>query len=226
MYFAGVLSPIILIFRTTKGRQRFMALYLVRHGETDYNRLKRFQSRTDVPLNDHGLAQARAVRDELRRRRVEFALARCSPLSRAVATARIILEGSGVALALEPAFVEISMGEFEGRFEDDLRQEYGEVYATWRSSHYTIAAPGGESIAEGSRRVSPALEQLKPSAITGNVIIVAHQAINMAIKAALTGRCSVDDARGFRQHNSEVDIWDVASGERLERFTVAQAPES
>ena len=68
-----------------------MALYLIRHGETDWNREQRFQSTTDMPLNARGVSQALAIRDLLRRRGVTFAAARSSTLSRALQTASIIL---------------------------------------------------------------------------------------------------------------------------------------
>jgi len=199
-----------------------MPLYLVRHGETDWNREKRFQSRTDVPLNPLGIAQARAIRDELRRRGVAFTAARCSPLSRARRTARIILNGSGLEVQDEPAFIEVDFGGFEGQLETDLRREYGELFAQWRASEYTQTGPaGGESIITAARRVRAPLQALRPAAAASNVLIVAHQAINMAMKVALSGRSDIRSAAGFRQQNHEVDVWDMERGERLEVFAVA-----
>ena len=197
-----------------------MPLYIVRHGETDWNREKRFQSRTDVPLNARGTAQAWAMRDELRGRMVRFASARCSPLSRAVDTARIILNGTDTPLAVEPAFIELSLGEFEGRREEDLRQQLGEAFSAWRAMEYTQAPPGGESILDGAERVRQPLAELRQAARLGNVLIVAHQAVNMAMKVALTGRTDASSAAMFRQNNDEVDVWDMESGERLERLRI------
>jgi len=199
-----------------------MPLYLVRHGETDWNREKRFQSRTDVPLNSRGIAQARAIRDELRRRGVAFRAARCSPLDRARQTARIILNGSGLAVLDEPAFIEVDFGGFEGRLESELRAEYGERFTHWRASEYTAVGPaGGESIVTAAERVRDPLLALRPAAVAGDVLIVAHQAINMAMKVALSGRSDVRSAAGFRQQNHEVDVWDMARGQRIEVFTIA-----
>jgi probable phosphoglycerate mutase len=198
-----------------------MPLYLVRHGETDWNREKRFQSRTDVPLNARGLAQARAIRDELKRRGVEFAAARCSPLGRAEQTAQIILDGSGLECPAEPAFIEVDFGGFEGRLESELRAEYGEKFTQWRASEYIAVGPaGGESIVTAAQRVRAPLLALRPAAAAGQVLIVAHQAINMAMKVALSGLSDVASAAGFRQQNHEVDVWDMERGERLEEFSV------
>ena len=197
-----------------------MALYLVRHGQTDWNREKRFQSTTDVPLNETGLAQAWLIREQLLKRGVVFTLARSSPLSRAVDTARIILEGTDTPFVPEPGLMEVSLGDFEGRLEDDLRLELGPAYDVWRDTQYTMAPPGGESIIEGARRVAQYLEPLREAATGGHILIVAHQAINMAIKVALSGRSDVASAATFRQDNNEVDVWDMESGTRIEMWKV------
>ncbi|MCB1217314.1 histidine phosphatase family protein [bacterium] len=198
-----------------------MALYLVRHGQTDWNREKRFQSTTDVPLNETGLAQAWRIREELEARSVSFILARSSPLSRAVETARIIVQGTDTPFEPEPGFMEVSFGDYEGRLESELREEYGASYDTWRASQYTEAPPGGESIIEGAIRVRPYLEKLRAAATARNVLIVAHQAINMAMKVAISGRSDVESAAGFRQDNDEVDVWDMAEGKRLEMWKIS-----
>lgn len=198
-----------------------MPLYFVRHGQTDWNKAGRFQSTTDVPLNSTGLVQARAIRAELASRGVHFAAARCSPLRRAVDTARIILESSGTELVIEPQFLEVSFGDWEGWSEADLAAEFGDTYRYWRESNYTLAPPGGQSIITEAPRVKPAVEGLLEAARAGNALIVAHQAVMMAMKVALTGRTDADSARDFRQNNDEVDIWDSARRERVDMFRVA-----
>jgi probable phosphoglycerate mutase len=197
-----------------------MALYLVRHGETEWNRMKRFQSRTEVPLNATGIAQAGAIHDEFKRRGLRWAAVRCSPMERARHTAQIILEGTGMSAVVEPSFIELSMGEFEGWYEADLAEKHGPAYQAWRDSQYIIAPPGGESILTGAERVRPALLALAPLAEAGDVLIVAHQAVNMAMKVALSGETDVDSAGSFRQHNDQVDVWDMAARQRLETFRV------
>ena len=201
-----------------------MPVYFVRHGETDYNRDKRFQSRTDVPLNALGLSQAQAIRDELRRRQVRFIKALSSPLSRALDTARVVLEGTGLEATPEPALLELDFGLLEGRLETELRQELGEEYTRWRQTYYTVPPPGGgESIISAAPRVKPVLTAIAPKARDAAVLLVGHQAIFMAAKVALTGLTDLDSAREFKQNNNEVEVWNVETAERLERFTVHPA---
>lgn len=197
-------------------------LYLVRHGETDWNKLKRFQSRTEVPLNARGEAQAAAIRAELQARDVEFIQAYCSPMGRARRTAEIILAGTTAPLAVEDELIELEFGGFEGRLESELREELGPEFDRWRDSHYTLAPPyGGEDIISGAERVRPALERIRPQALMQDVLAVAHQAVFMALKVAITGRTDVASARAFKQNNDEVEAWDLARQECYLRFTAA-----
>lgn len=198
-----------------------MALYLVRHGETDWNREKRFQSRTDIPLNETGLAQARAVGRLINSRGVGFSYAFCSPLGRAVRTAEIILEGTGLPLNREQLLLELEFGGFEGQLEADLRKRLGGAYEEWRASNYTMPPPlGGEDITAGAQRVRPLVDKLRELNPQGDLLVVAHQGINMAIKVAVTGKSDVESAKSYRQNNDEVDIWDLAQGQRLEQIKV------
>jgi broad specificity phosphatase PhoE len=197
-----------------------MALYFVRHGETDWNRAKRFQSTTDVPLNARGLAQAGCMRAELQRRGLSFTAAYCSPLSRAVDTARILVDGSATPLTVEPALLEMSFGDWEGMLETELAGKFGEVFTTWRESHYTTAPPGGESVASCEPRVAGFAGRIAAEGSAGDILIVAHQAIMMAVKAKLSGRASVADAVTYKQNNDELDIWDAAARRQLEKLKV------
>ena len=68
-----------------------MKLYLIRHGETDYNKMKRNQGQIDIPLNEYGRELAEKTAEGLRG--ISFDLAYTSPLSRAKETAQIVLQG-------------------------------------------------------------------------------------------------------------------------------------
>lgn len=193
---------------------------MVRHGQTNWNAEKRFQSTSDVPLNEVGLAQARAIRAELQRRGVHFLAAYSSPLGRAVESAKIILEDSGLSALVEPALLELSFGDWEGRLESELASEYGERFQRWRESHYTLAPPGGEDLTDGAFRLRDFIGRIIHEAVEGDVLIVAHQAIMMALKVALSGQVDVASAFTFKQNNDEVDVWDLGGGQRIEMWHV------
>lgn len=89
-----------------------MRIYLVRHGQTDWNLEKRMQGREDVPLNATGRAQAEKLRDKIRG--LEFDVVYASPLKRAAETAEIAV-GDRYEIIYDERLVERSFGEFEGK---------------------------------------------------------------------------------------------------------------
>ncbi|MDH3376649.1 MAG: histidine phosphatase family protein [Gammaproteobacteria bacterium] len=197
-----------------------MPVYFIRHGQTDWNRQRRFQSRSDIPLNATGINQARRVQAVLTQREVRFATAYCSPLARARVTAEIILEGSAVCVEADARLMEIALGEYEGRLETELSDELGAAFAAWRSALFTVAAPGGESLSEAMDRVRPLVQRWPDVAIRGDILIVAHQAINMAMKAVISDRCDHASLQAFRQDNDEIDIWDMTDAAQIKSIRV------
>ena len=89
-----------------------MVLYVVRHGETDWNKVKRVQGHTDIPLNEYGRHLARETAKGLKETRIDLAIT--SPLIRAKETAQIILGTRQIPLLEDPRIKEIGFGEYEG----------------------------------------------------------------------------------------------------------------
>ena len=89
-----------------------MKLYFIRHGETDWNVAKRFQGRSDIPLNEEGRRLARVTAKALED--VPFTRIYTSPLKRAYETAMIIRGKRNIPVIEEPAIIEIGFGEYEG----------------------------------------------------------------------------------------------------------------
>jgi uncharacterized phosphatase len=146
-------------------------LYLVRHGETDWNRQHRIQGLTDIPLNQTGRKQARATGRLLARRPWDGIVA--SPLSRAMVTASLIAEETGLGVPQPmPALVERNYGEGEGLDFAEINRRYPD-----RS-----AVPGQESREEVIARVVPALRELAAARPGESLIVVSHGG---AIRAAL-----------------------------------------
>lgn len=146
-------------------------LYLVRHGETDWNRARRIQGLTDIPLNDTGREQARLTGMLLTRRPIARVIA--SPLDRARETGSIIARELGLPEPeLRGEFVERNYGAAEGLgfHEVDLRYPEG------------ADVPGRESRDEVAARVVPALQRLAADYPGEAIVVVSHGG---AIRAAL-----------------------------------------
>ena len=187
-----------------------MPIYIARHGQTDWNLLEKWQSTTDVPLNKTGYRQAENLRDKLAEQGIDFNSAMTSPLVRAAETAKVLLQGSHVIAQANSALSGLDMGDYEGCKEKDVRDLLGNArYDQWRSTMMRVPAPGGESITDVAHRLRPVVTWLGQQ--EGNVLIVGHQYVNMALKALLSNRFDSKDLLEFKQANDEIDIWDHKS---------------
>ncbi|MGZ0710947.1 histidine phosphatase family protein (plasmid) [Coraliomargarita sp. W4R53] len=152
------------------------ALTLIRHGETEWNRARRIQGATDIPLNDTGREQARAAAALLRERRdSEQLVIVSSDLSRARETAEIIASELNLeAPAQYPGIRERSYGEAEGVDADEFRQRWGD----W-SAEIPGAEPWPDLRARGIAALGQAVADLRritaPSA--ASLIVVTHGAM-------------------------------------------------
>lgn len=148
-------------------------LILVRHGRTAVNAGGRLQGHMDVPLDDTGVAQARAVGEVLRR---TFPGARVisSPLVRALDTARAIVDEPEI----DRRFIELDYGDWDGLRMDEV----GDAWRRWRDDPH-LRPPNGETLVELDDRVRPALLELSGDARNGDVIVVSHVS---PIKSAVT----------------------------------------
>jgi broad specificity phosphatase PhoE len=187
-------------------------LYLVRHGETDWNAARRIQGRTDIPLNDTGRAQARQAAELLARRRWDAVYS--SPLERAHETARIIAERLGLDDVTDvEAFVERDYGEAEGMGFDELEARYPEG----------VRAPGQETREQVAARVVPALLALAEEHPGERLVIVSHGgAIRSVLQTAEPGthhpRITNASVHSFRVEDGELRL--IAFDDPIEEESV------
>jgi len=178
-------------------------IVLVRHGETDYNRDDRWQgSASDVPLNERGRAQARAVAAALAE---EFdgrvAAAYTSDLDRARETATILAARLGVPVLEEPALRELSHGRWEGRTHTEVRELWPRDYAVYEADPYRTRRGGGDSYADLEERLWPALERMARSHPGQRIVAVSHGgpirlALSRILELPLTERESLGVTNG------------------------------
>jgi broad specificity phosphatase PhoE len=143
-------------------------IVLVRHGETDWNRDRRFQGRADQPLNETGRAQAQELAEILCDEPVSVLYT--SPLRRASETAEILAERLGLEARPLDALLEIDVGTWEGLTIDDVRARFPEQAAVdWRSGW-----EDGETYTGLEQRVIPALLELGSRHDGEHILAVTH----------------------------------------------------
>lgn len=154
-------------------------LVLVRHGESEWNRLNRFTGWQDVDLSEEGVAEAHRAGAMLAAEGYHFGIAFSSTLKRASNSLKIILGELGredIPVVKSAALNERDYGDLVGINKDEARRRWGaEQVHLWQRS-YDIAPPGGESLKDTAARVLPFFEKhIVPELLAGkNVLVVAH----------------------------------------------------
>jgi probable phosphoglycerate mutase len=158
-----------------------MKLVLVRHGETEWNKLGRFQGHHDVDLNEKGAEQARETAQAVAK--WQHSAVYSSPLHRALRVAEEISLLSGMPVVPMPEFMELKLGDLEGITGKELRKTWPELSVTWRSDPGRVTMPNGESLAELQERAWCALMDLEQAHQRDEaVIVVSH---NFAIRTMI-----------------------------------------
>lgn len=162
-----------------------MIAYLIRHGETEWNRRGLYQGTTDVPLSGTGEAQARSLRERLSG--VRFDAAYSSPLRRAIDTAEAVLEERDVPVRILPELREISYGLWQGRGSVPAGRCSPGVEWRWRHDPWRVRFPGGETLDEVRRRATAALERIAAAHPEGTVLLSGHGHLNRVLLIHLLG---------------------------------------
>lgn len=131
-----------------------ITFYVFRHGETDWNKLKKVQGQTDIELNSTGVSQALTLRNFFRKNPLDICYT--SDLKRASKTATLCLEGLSCEVIEEHALREASFGDVEGMKRDDLLKTFKERFWDSNSSDekaLNFSYPGGETRKEVRERL-------------------------------------------------------------------------
>ncbi len=147
-------------------------IFLVRHGETDWNVQRRFQGQTDIPLNAMGIAQANATAQYLKRQR--FVAAYSSDLQRARFTAETIVAEHPLALAVDERLREIHFGKWEGWTSKEIKEKDPDDYQRWLADP-SFRPEGAETGEQMTSRVASFVTFLRETHDDDDhVLVVAH----------------------------------------------------
>jgi broad specificity phosphatase PhoE len=168
-------------------RPGVVSLILVRHGQTAWNRERRFLGRTDVPLDARGRSEALAVGQRLAGLPVDRVVS--SPLARAADTARAIAAPHGLPVLADDGLVELAQGVLEGQLGEELPRRHPAFLAAWLADPGSARVPGGETLAECQERGLRALRQVAAEGRPGRAtVVVSHQMLISAVLCHALGR--------------------------------------
>jgi probable phosphoglycerate mutase len=158
-------------------------LLLVRHGETDWNRERRWQGHADRPLNERGRQQARALAAELADRPIDAVYS--SDLLRARETAEIVAADLGLAVYIDPGLREVDVGSWSGLSHSEIETNDPEGFRRWQEGGKGWYR--GESYEEMGGRVVAAVVALAAAHPGERLLVVTHGGSIRACRAAAAG---------------------------------------
>jgi len=191
-----------------------MKLYIIRHGETQWNRERRLQGQTDIPLAGEGIRLAKITGERLRE--VPFDMAFTSPLKRAVQTAECVLADRQIPICPDKRIQEISFGVWEGECTLDskvLPADFSAIF--FENTEKYVRPPKGENFHDVCVRTKNFLQELinQPKYQDSNILLSTHGA---------AGRCLLshfyednDIWRGGVPANCAVSIVEVKDGNSM-----------
>ncbi len=185
-----------------------MKIYLVRHGETDWNQAGLLQGQTDIALNVQGLEQAREAAERLKE--VPFEIAFCSPLIRAKRTAETIIGDRKITITTDERLRELNFGPWEGV---DIRTIKDAASQPFTNPGSYIPPEGAESFAQLYKRSGEFVDQvlLPLEGTYETVLVVAHGGVNRSILNPILN-IPVDDFWRMHMGNCATAILDCTDG--------------
>lgn len=154
-------------------------LYVIRHGQTQLNNAHALQGRSDLPLNETGVVQARAAGEWLRRSGITFVHVFSSPLQRAVQTARLIAPDAQITI--DERLIEMDYGPYEGA---DLRSPAPELIEFFSDFVHNPAPEGMEQLDSVVQRTGAFAREV--ASLEGNILVSTHAISMKGILESLT----------------------------------------
>lgn len=153
------------------------SIFIARHGQTDWNTVPKVQGATDIPLNQRGIEQAHELADFIKNQNYHFDMILCSPLLRALETARIVAETNNIPLKIEPRLIEQNFGKWEG-------------WETKKDNTFHLAKQqfvdsyeDGESMMKVAQRIYNLLDELKEKQTDEKYLLVSHNGIARVVES-------------------------------------------
>ena len=157
-----------------------MKLYVIRHGQTDYNVKHVFQGHTDIPLNDVGIAQAKQTAKKFENINIDLIIV--SPLTRAIQTAKYIKEITNAEMIIDERLIERSFGDMEGH---SNRTEWNIQMMLDYYKNYAIQ--NIEPIQSFFKRIYDFLDDITEKYKDKNVVLVTHGGVSQPIECYFNG---------------------------------------
>lgn len=179
-------------------------ILLVRHGQTEWNRVERFRGQYDVELNATGIEQAKKTALGIRKRWQPAAIF-SSPLKRAVQTAEAIAQVCSLTIQPAPGLIDIHYGEWQGSTPAEVKEKYPNRLADWYEHPERAEIPGGERLADVQDRSMSVLLAIAKQYTNQVIVVVSHTVVNRLILLRVLG-LGIDAFWRLRQEPCAINV--------------------
>ncbi len=161
-------------------------IYIVRHGQTEWNIEKRYQGSGDSPLTERGINQAKALNEYLKD--IKFDCIYSSPSNRAKHTAQLVTGKPLSEIITIDDFREIGLGKWEGKLYSEMENESSELYNGFWNAPHLYKPKDSESFTDLTNRTFPAFLSIVKQNTGKRILIVSHAAASMSILNKIENR--------------------------------------
>lgn len=179
-----------------------MKLFLIRHGQTDWNLKGKIQGSCDIELNDIGIKQAEELSNKILEEGYKFSKIYSSLQRRAAKTAEILSHATDIDYILIKGLEEMNLGKWEGLSWTEVKEKYPIEYGKWYINRKYTKTPMGESYQDLLERVLPVMHKII-NKNSEDVLIVTHSAVIMSIQCYLTNT-PFEEMVKFRTGNTSI----------------------
>lgn len=182
---------------------------LIRHGQTEWNKLERFRGRVDIDLDEMGLKQAKATVERIAQWQV--AAIYSSPLKRAMTTAQII--ANRLSLVVQPleGINDMDFGRWHGLTIAEVRGKYAQLFDLWRYSPERLEIPGAETLEGVRNRVVATIDEVAAKHDNQTIALVTHRVVCKVLICHLLG---LDNSHFWQigQDATAINLFEVWQG--------------
>ena len=169
-------------------------IYIVRHGQTDWNVEGRYAGRIDVELNEKGVRQAEIIRESMKN--IKFDLVFSSPLKRAYKTAQIICDDDNQNINIDERIIERSNGDLEGKLKSEIDVEID--FNNPDEKRMNI-----ENIVDFRNRITNFFESITKKYKGKNILVVTHAGVSIYARCFFEGEPSDGNYNKYKLNNCE-----------------------
>ena len=158
-------------------------LYIIRHAESEWNPIGRYQGLLDPELSERGKAQAKRLGEHFQS--IELHAIYSSPLKRTLQTAQEVAKAKGLEIIEDRRIIEIDHGVWSGLLVEEVQKRFPEQFRQWLEEPHKVSFEGGESLQQVYERVKDFLEEIRERHWGQTIAFVSHTVPIRAIYCAL-----------------------------------------